>query len=243
MSAVLFDAWCGEPIAWCRVGDPVIGSEWSSRGPIAVTRRITAKEATERYGPALQVVVGPGGGFRSATYGEKEFLCPWVDPRPCDPAIVITRDDIVEMYECPRCGRPPGQPCDRPGGGKHQARSQGRTRGEIETAERAVREAQRKAEAEAAWEEELATPPPPGMVLETRRWAGHGFEPVLVTVTRAYPNRVVAGVDGDGCERYLLRHPLREVGTWMIVCGQPTRAGQPCRNPECQVHPEGGERR
>lgn len=39
--AILYDGWCGEPIAWARLGDPVIGQEWTEHGSVAVTTRLS----------------------------------------------------------------------------------------------------------------------------------------------------------------------------------------------------------
>ncbi|RSM42438.1 hypothetical protein DMA12_21180 [Amycolatopsis balhimycina DSM 5908] len=39
--AILYDGWCGEPIAWARVGDLVIGQEWTEHGSVAVTSRLS----------------------------------------------------------------------------------------------------------------------------------------------------------------------------------------------------------
>ena len=62
---VLFDGWCGEPIAWARVGEPVIGHEWTEHGQVAVTERLTPAEAVRRYGPIAEVVLGRHGGFET----------------------------------------------------------------------------------------------------------------------------------------------------------------------------------
>jgi hypothetical protein len=59
--AVLFDGCCGEPIAWARVGESVIGHEWTEHGRVALTERLTPAEVVRRYGPIAEVVLGPKG--------------------------------------------------------------------------------------------------------------------------------------------------------------------------------------
>lgn len=54
--AVLYDGWCGEPIAWARVGDPVIGQEWTEHGSVAVTGRLSPAEALRKYGSITEMV-------------------------------------------------------------------------------------------------------------------------------------------------------------------------------------------
>ena len=72
--AVLFDGWCGEAIAWARVGEPVIGYEWTERGQVALTERLTPAEAVRKYGSITEVVLGRNGGFESVTYGATKFI-------------------------------------------------------------------------------------------------------------------------------------------------------------------------
>lgn len=66
----LRDGWCGEPIAWARVGDPVTGREWTEHGWVTVTDRLSPAEAVRKYGPITELVVG----FESVTYGETKFV-------------------------------------------------------------------------------------------------------------------------------------------------------------------------
>ncbi|MFE3280684.1 hypothetical protein [Nocardia sp. NPDC059239] len=71
---VLYDGWCGEPIAWARVGEPVIGHEWTEHGYVAITGRLSPAEAVRKYGPITEVLLGLNGGFRSVTYGSTKFF-------------------------------------------------------------------------------------------------------------------------------------------------------------------------
>ncbi len=82
---VLSDPDCGEPIAWARVGEPVIGHEWTEHGWVAVTERLTPAEAVQKYGPIAEVVLGPKRGFESVTYGV---------PRPAADLRVGVRPDF-----------------------------------------------------------------------------------------------------------------------------------------------------
>lgn len=92
-----YDAICGEPVAW---GYPVLrhlGEElWAKAQAYGtmecdhgfspewclVTKRLTPAEAKEKYGDVTNIDVGPRGGFRSVTYGTKQFLAKELDPRP-----------------------------------------------------------------------------------------------------------------------------------------------------------------
>lgn len=172
--AVLFDGWCGEPIAWARVGEPVIGREWTEHGQVAVTERLTPAEAVRKYGAIAELVVGPRGGFKSVTYGEQKFVSRWVDPRGTglyEDSVVVVHDAIRENYECPVCGAAPGAQCvdnrQQPRG-THNKRRQGRGTWEIERAEAAARKAREEAEAAEQWQREMATPPAIGAVLVSR---------------------------------------------------------------------------
>lgn len=107
---VLYDGWCGEPIAWARVGERVIGQEWTRDGYVAITERLTPAEAVRKYGPITEVELGRNGGFRSITYGTTKFIDRFVDPRGTglyDDTVVVI-DDPARQYhhECPVCKVP-----------------------------------------------------------------------------------------------------------------------------------------
>ncbi|NMM92386.1 hypothetical protein B2J88_50530 [Rhodococcus sp. SRB_17] len=78
---VLYDSFCGEPIAWARVGEPVIGQEWTEHGRMAITERLSPADAVRKYGPVTEVVLGRNGGFKSVTYGATKFFSRFVDPQ------------------------------------------------------------------------------------------------------------------------------------------------------------------
>lgn len=89
---VLFDGYCGEPVAWgfeitrwlgeerwadlTRYGKPecIREGKWC-----LVTRWVTPREALEKYGALGETETGPRGGFRSAQYGDKKFVHPRLD--------------------------------------------------------------------------------------------------------------------------------------------------------------------
>jgi hypothetical protein len=228
---VLFDGWCGEPIAWARVGEPVIGHEWTERGQVSVTERLTPAEAVRKYGPIAEVVLGPNGGFESVTYGAKKFVSSFVDPRgtgPHDDSVVVVHDPTRENYECPICGAAPGeqclnkkqQPCVN-----HNKRRQGRSRWEIERAAAAARKAREEAEAAERWKRDMTTPPAIGTVLETKRWTGI---PDRFAVKQTYANRTVRATTESGEQVFLARNEY--TGDWHTTCGQPTSIRLPCRS-------------
>lgn len=236
--AVLFDGWCGEPIAWARVGEPVIGHEWTEHGQVAVTERLTPTEAISKYGPIAELIVGPQGGFKSVTYGEQKFVSRCVDPRGTglyEDSVVVVHDPIRENYECPVCGAAPADQClddrQRPRG-THNNRRHGRDRWEIERAETAARKAREDAEAAEKWQREMATAPAIGAVLERGR-------PDLTdrfTVEQTFANRTVRATADSGDHVFLARNEHN--GLWYAICGQPTSMRLPCRNPfspRCQV--------
>lgn len=84
---VLFDGYCGEPVGW---GFPIKRwlSEETFRGLgaygrleclrpgewVLVVRWLTEEEAVQKYGSVTKTEVGPRGGFRSITYGDKKFV-------------------------------------------------------------------------------------------------------------------------------------------------------------------------
>ena len=131
---VLYDNCCGESIAWARVGELVIGQEWTAHGHVAITGRLSPAEAVRKYGPVTEVVLGRGGGFKSVTYGATKFFSRFVDPRGTglyDDAVVVANGPAREGYECPVCGAAPGAQCvDTKGQPRatHGKRSEGRSR-------------------------------------------------------------------------------------------------------------------
>lgn len=83
---VIFDGWCGEPVAW---GFPInrhLGSRFDELRSVAavecvsqgswvvVTDRLTPEMAEAKYGPVTELKLGPRGGFKHVTYGDKTFL-------------------------------------------------------------------------------------------------------------------------------------------------------------------------
>ncbi|MFI6958218.1 hypothetical protein ACIBJI_32710 [Nocardia sp. NPDC050408] len=246
---VLYDGWCGEPVAWARVGEPVIEQEWTEHGYLAITGRLSPTEAVRKYGPITEVELGRNGGFRSVTYGDKKFICRFVDPRGTglyDDAVVVVDDPAKENCECPVCEAPPGAPCvDKKGQprGTHQKRSQGRSRWDIERAQEEIerkQEADRIAGEEALAAEqrkrEMATPPAVGSLIEIKRWKP--VEPPTwervpdapdrIIVKRTYANQTVEGTAETGARMFLARNKF--TGDWYEICGQPTSTRLPCRN-------------
>ena len=236
---VLFDGWCGEPIAWARVGEPVIGREWTAKGWVTVTERLTPTEAVRKYGPITELELGPQGGFRSVTYGTNKFVCSFVDPRGTklyEDSVVVVSDPTRDNHECPACGAVPGEQCinnKKQPCGTHRKRSQGRTRWAIERAEDAARKAREDAEAAERWRHDMATPPEIGTVLEQ---GPPGFSERF-TVEQTYANRTVRAAPEAGAQVFLARNEYN--GLWYSICGQPTSARMPCRNsntaPRCQT--------
>lgn len=240
--AVLFDGWCGEPVAWARVGEPVIGHEWTEHGQVAVTERLTPAEAVRKYGPISELVLGRNGGFKSATYGASKFISRSVDPRGTglyDDSVVVVDDPARENYECPVCGSAPGEQCmnkQQQPCATHGKRRQGRARWEIEQAEAAARAARDEAEAAEQWKRDMAKPPAVGAVLEIKRWkltqapamggwVADGADRVIVD--RTHENRTVTATAENGEQVFLARNEY--TGDWHLICGQPTTMRLPCR--------------
>lgn len=239
--AVLYDGWCGEPVAWARIGQPVIGHEWTERGQVSVTEWLTPTEAIRKYGPVTEVQVGRNGGFRSVTYGAKKFLSRCVDPRGTgvyDSSVVVVDDPARANYECPVCGAAPGEQCVSTGKKQpcatHGKRSQGRSRWQIEKAEEEARKAREEAEAAEQWQRDMATPPVIGAVLDIKRWtmpAAPPWDPWVTeraAVERTYANRTVQVMTEAGERETVARNEY--TGDWLVLCGQPTSARLPCRN-------------
>jgi hypothetical protein len=234
---ILYDGWCGEPIAWARLGDPVIGQEWTEHGSVAVTSRLSPAEAFRKYGPITELVVGRNGGFESVTYGVTKFVSRFVDPRGTslyDDTVVVVHDPARDNHECPVCQAASGEQCvnkKKQPCGTHGKRSQGRSRWEIEQADAAARKAREEAEAAEQWQREMATPPTLGAVLEVKHWmlADHTASDVAdrYTVERTYANRTVQAIADSGERMFLARNEY--TGGWHVICGQPTSMRLPCR--------------
>ena len=95
--ACFFDSWCGEPVAWGhKVLDHLGEDLWSLAGTIGtlecshgsyssnwylIVKRLTSEEAVVKYGAVTNLELGPRGGFKSVTYGDKKFSSNCVDPR------------------------------------------------------------------------------------------------------------------------------------------------------------------
>jgi hypothetical protein len=89
------DGYCGETIAWGHAVLARMGEEsWNTASEYGqlecshasgnwflVTKWLTPDEARGQYGEVTAVEIGPRGGFRSVTYGEKRFLSRRLDPR------------------------------------------------------------------------------------------------------------------------------------------------------------------
>ena len=247
--AVLFDGWYGEPIAWARVGEPVIANEWTEHGQRAVTEWLTPAAAVRQYGPITEVVLGLNGGFQSVTYGDKKFVSRQVDPRGSglyDDSVVKIDDPVRDDHECPVCGVAPGAPCiddkEQPRG-SHRKRREGRSRWEIERAEATAAKLREESLAAEAWAQQMATAPALGDVVEIEKQKYENFnwiplDPDPCVVLRTYANRVVeARAEDDSCV-FLARN--EHSGRWFQVCGEPTSTRLPCRNYQCHTrHKEG----
>ncbi len=229
---ILYDGWCGEPIAWARVGESVIGREWTEHGSVAVTDRLTPAEAVRKYGPINELVVGRNGGFESVTYGVTKFISRFVDPRGSglyDDTVVVVHDPARDNYECPVCQAAPGEQCvnkKQQPCGTHSKRSHGRSRWQIEQVEAAARTAREEAEAAEQWQREMATPPSPGAVLVVKRSILADVAD-RCTVERTYANRTVQATTDSGERVFLARNEY--TGNWHLICGQPTSTRLPCR--------------
>ncbi len=91
------DSTCGEPLAWGypiegRLGQKLWGfidlfgeaecvnggytSQW-----FLVRDKLTVNEAKKKYGKITNTELGPRGGYRSVTFGDKKFTSRQLDPR------------------------------------------------------------------------------------------------------------------------------------------------------------------
>jgi hypothetical protein len=86
----LFDGWCGEPIGWGFKITKHVGEErWGKLGEhgslecaypswFLITKKLTREEAIEKYGPVTDEELGPRGGWKNVTFGEKKFGSRWL---------------------------------------------------------------------------------------------------------------------------------------------------------------------
>ena len=91
--AVLFDGWCGEPVAWgfkirCYLGNDRF-DELRNYGNLEycdinvwalVIKTLTRKKAIEKYGSITDETFGPRGGWKSTTFGENKFVSKFLKP-------------------------------------------------------------------------------------------------------------------------------------------------------------------
>jgi hypothetical protein len=82
----LYDGSCGEVIAWgyeFKVNTPsdefnrlLVFGEKACVYPtwFLITKKLTRKEAIQKYGDITDEQFGPRGGFRNTTYGNTKFL-------------------------------------------------------------------------------------------------------------------------------------------------------------------------
>lgn len=183
---VLFDACCGEPLAWTRVAEPVIANEWTEHGRRAVTEWLSSADAIRNYGPITEVVLGLNRGFKSVTYGDKKFVSRRVDPRGSglyDDSVVVIHDPVRDDHECPVCGVAPGEQCideKKQPRSSHRKRRQGLSRWEIARAEAAAAKQRVESLAAEEWARKTAIAPAPGEVVEVenRKFEGLHWVPI-----------------------------------------------------------------
>lgn len=84
---LLFDSYCGEPVSWGKriirhLGEDLF-DELRRECPVEcidvgewfiVDKTLNRQEAIEKYGPITNEELGPRGGFRSVTFGNKKFI-------------------------------------------------------------------------------------------------------------------------------------------------------------------------
>jgi hypothetical protein len=121
--AVVWDAYCGEPIAWLAHGEPVAGMLYGGSGMVAYTHLLTIDEAIDAYGPITEWVVGPQGGFRRVWFGATVFSAPNSDVTSTStlPEGVVTVEDLT-WSTCPRCGAIGPKTAHRPSTGSVRPR-------------------------------------------------------------------------------------------------------------------------
>jgi hypothetical protein len=82
----LFDSCCGEPTKWgFKIVKRCSDLEFELLGMFGeleccypswflITKKLTRDEAIQKYGEQTNIELGPRGGFRSVTFGNKTFL-------------------------------------------------------------------------------------------------------------------------------------------------------------------------
>ncbi len=82
----VFDSYCGEPISWGfefvnRMSEEEFEKLQSKHKVeccyprwFLITKKLTKEEAIIKYGEITDIELGPRGGFRSITFGDKKFL-------------------------------------------------------------------------------------------------------------------------------------------------------------------------
>lgn len=102
--AQLFDSWSGEPVSWGfkitkRIDDDAKWNELKKHGKLEcnhgypsswflIVKELTVDEAVAKYGEITSMVVGPRGGFRTVTYGDKTFCSRTVEPEEVDESLI-----------------------------------------------------------------------------------------------------------------------------------------------------------
>lgn len=94
-TTVLFDGYCGEPVAWgfkiMRYLGEDLFQELGKYGTLKcidgfksswalVIKTLSREEAIEKYGPITNEVFGPRGGWKSTTFGNKKFTSDYLRP-------------------------------------------------------------------------------------------------------------------------------------------------------------------
>lgn len=115
----LFDGYCAEPIGWGFKVTSWVGEErWAelqkqgsleclnwkppAHGEYAlITKWLTPDDALQKYGEVTDFDIGPNGGFRSVTYGDKKFL--WQGVRPSFLSNVRWDWSSWQRVEEPKC--------------------------------------------------------------------------------------------------------------------------------------------
>lgn len=91
---VLFDSWCDEPVAWGFKILHYLGEErfgkLSKYGRLEclepgiwalVVKTLAREEAIEKYGAITEEILGPRGGWKSTTFGDKKFTSRFLSPK------------------------------------------------------------------------------------------------------------------------------------------------------------------
>lgn len=92
---VMYDGWCGEPVAWGfkiirYLGEDLFNTLGKHGQPecidgftnswALVTKTLSREEAIALYGVVTDEVFGPRGGWKSTTFGEKKFTSKFLRP-------------------------------------------------------------------------------------------------------------------------------------------------------------------